>query len=392
MSLINQMLQDLDARQAVQGAGVKLRSEIRPLPPVPASRWPWMVAVLAGVVVVAAGSFLFLGRQAPALPVPPATLEQPPVVPTAEIAVSVPAADSAVPSAEDSPAAASPTEQETVQPVSPPELEGSLRIADVLAEPSRKQRGEKKESDKPLPVAKKEERRDEQQDSLTGRPAQEKKAAVAVVPPAPPAVDDRAAKTVSIEKTEATAQPRDRVEVAYRNAIAAVNQGRVSEALDTLQEILQQDNLHVAARQLRVRLLLEAGRADEAVQALQDGLQILPAQTGWAMSLARLQVERGEVAAAAQTLQHSMPVASANPDYLGFTAHVLQRLGRHREAAELYQTATRIAPGDGRWWLGLGLVMEAEGRNDQAVAAFQRAHQAGNLSRELMALVEQKLR
>ncbi len=47
---------------------------------------------------------------------------------------------------------------------------------------------------------------------------------------------------------------------------------------------------------------------------------------------------------------------------------------------------------DGRWWLGLGLAMESEGRNDQAVAAFLRARQCGNLSRELSALVEQKLR
>ena len=390
MSLINQMLQDLDARQAMPGAGMKLPGEIRPLPPVPASRGHWMAAILAGATVVAVGALFFLGPETPA---PPASPAQPPLALSGDTNVSTaPAVDSAAAAAsttsEEPLVSVSSSAQETVQPVSPPELGASLRIADVLADPSRKQRGEKAQMDKPLPAA----RKDEKQDSPVGQPAPEKKAAVAAVPPMAPVVEDRAAKTVSIEKTEAAVQPRDRVEAAYRKAIAAVNQGRVNEALDALQEVLRQDNLHVAARQLRVRLLLEAARTDEAVQSLQDGLQVLPAQTGWAMSLARLQVERGEVAAAAQTLQHSMPAASANPDYLGFTAHVLQRLGRHREAAELYQTATRIAPGDGRWWLGLGLAMEAEGRNDQAIVAFQRAHQAGNLSRELMTLVEQKLR
>ena len=399
------MLQDLDARQAVHGAGVKLPGEIRPLPPVPASRWPWMAAVLAGVAAVAAGTFFFMVQETPAPSAPLPALVSPPVVLSGDVSVSsAPTADSASAAAsttfEEPLVSVNSAAQEAVQPVSVTELGGSLRIADVLAEPARRQRTEKPQADKPLAEEKRvekrderrEERRDEKQDGMTGRPAQEKKAAVAAAPPVVPVVEDRAAKTVSIEKTEATAQPRDRVDAAYRKAIAAVNQGRVNEALDALQEVLRQDNLHVAARQLRVRLLLEAARTDEAVQALQDGLQALPAQTGWAMSLARLQVERGEVAAAAQTLQHSMPVASANPDYLGFTAHVLQRLGRHREAAEFYQTATRIAPGDGRWWLGLGLAMEAEGRNDQAVTAFQRAHQAGNLSRELMTLVEQKLR
>lgn len=400
MSLINQMLRDLDARQAVHGAGLKLRSEVRPLPPVPASRWPWGVAVLAGATVIAVGAFLFMLPETLAPPAAPASasvnLSGDASVSTPQAADSASAAASTTSAAGGLPVSVASSEQEMAQPVPSTELGASLRIADVLAEPARKQRTEKTQTDKPLPEAKKvdkgDERQDEKQESLTGRKAPEQKGTVAAVSPVAPVVDPRAGKAVSIEKTDATAQPRDRVEAAYRKAIAAVNQGRVNEALDALQEVLRQDSLHVAARQLRVRLLLEAGRTDEAVQALQDGLLALPAQTGWAMSLARLQLERGEVAVAAQTLQHSMPVASANPDYLGFTAHVLQRLGRHREAAELYQTATRIAPGDGRWWLGLGLSMEAEGRNDQAVIAFQRAYQAGNLSRELMTLVEQKLR
>ena len=390
MSLINQMLQDLDARQAAHGAGVKLPGEVRPLPPDPASRWPWMALALAGGVVIAAGSVFFLSQEASEPPVLPATLTQPPAALADATTVStVPAADSASAVSEERPESDSPSAQKTEQPVLPPALGVSLRIADALAEPSKKQRGTRKDTDTSLPLAK---NNDEKQDSLARRPAQAQAAPASSPSLAAPVADDRAAKTVSIEKTDAAAQPRDRVEAAYRKAIAAVNQGRVNEALDALQEVLRQDNLHVAARQLRVRLLLEAGRTEEAVQALRDGLQALPAQTGWAMSLARLQVERGEVAAAAQTLQYSMPVASANPDYLGFTGHVLQRLGRYKEAAELYQTAARIAPGDGRWWLGLGLAMEAEGRNDQAVAAFQRAHQSGNLSRELMTLVEQKLR
>jgi MSHA biogenesis protein MshN len=128
------------------------------------------------------------------------------------------------------------------------------------------------------------------------------------------------------------------------------------------------------------------------MQVLREGLQAQPARTAWAMTLARLQVDRGNLAGAAQTLQYSLPAAFDNADYLGFSGHLQQRLGKGKEAAELYQAATRLAPDDGRWWLGLGLAMESEGRYDQAHAAFGRAQQCGNLSRELAALVEQKLR
>ena len=125
---------------------------------------------------------------------------------------------------------------------------------------------------------------------------------------------------------------------------------------------------------------------------LRDGIAGQPAQLGWAMSLARLQVDRGELDGAWQTLDHTLPAAGNNPDYLGFAANVLQRLGRHGEAADQYRKATRIAPADGRWWLGLGWCLDAQGQAAEAREAFLHARQSGNLSPELLALIDQKLR
>ena len=208
---------------------------------------------------------------------------------------------------------------------------------------------------------------------------------------APPAVG-KSAKESTIERSDSAGSPRARAESEYRKAIDAVNQGRVAEAVDGLTRVLRDDPLHTGARQLQVKLLLEAGRGDEALLALHVGLQGQPAQLGWAMTLARLQVDRGDLAGAWQTLEFSLPAAERNADYQGFAAHVLQRLGRQREAAVYYQAATRLVPGDGRWWLGLGLAMEAEGRVSESREALLRAKQCGNLNSALSALVEQKLR
>jgi len=195
-----------------------------------------------------------------------------------------------------------------------------------------------------------------------------------------------------IERTPAAGSPHDRAESDYRKAIAAVNQGRVSEAMDSLRSALHQDSLHVASRQLLVKLLLEAGNQDEAIRMLRDGIAGQPAQLGWAMSLARLQVDRGELNEAWKALEHSLPAAGNSPDYLGFAANVLQRLGRHDEAADQYRKAARIAPADGRWWLGLGWSLDAQGQTTEAREAFLRARQSGNLSPELLTLIDQKLR
>lgn len=377
MSLINQMLQDLDARREAHGVGVTLPNDVRPLPPVQASRLPWALAALAGTVAAAMGAYLVLRE--PAAPVPAVAVAQ---------AVPVPVAVPPVAAPEPADPPAAPTERVTEAPAV--NAEGGLRLADVLSSP------ETRPAVKPAAARSEALKKPAETRPVTEKPANAKpEPSRREKPPEMPSAsvsESRTMKNASIEKTEAAVQPRDRAETAYRKAIASVNQGRVNEALDILHDVLRIDGLHVASRQLLVRLLLEARRVDEAVQVLQEGLQAQPAHTGWAMSLARLQVDRGDLDGAAQTLQQSLPAAFGNPDYLGFAGHLQQRLGHGKDAADLYQAAARLAPNDGRWWLGLGLAMESEGRNDQALAAFLRARQCGNLSRELAALVEQKLR
>ena len=51
MSLINRMLQDLDARRA--GHGVRLHGAVRPLPPPKASRWPLLLGFVAMLALAA---------------------------------------------------------------------------------------------------------------------------------------------------------------------------------------------------------------------------------------------------------------------------------------------------------------------------------------------------
>jgi MSHA biogenesis protein MshN len=378
MSLINQMLQDLDSRRAAHGVGSRLPNDVRPLPKPQASPLPIIVGVLV-LLVLAGGFALFLWETRPqAVPTPLALL-----APEPERSVK----------AEPTTIAPAPSSASTLQ-----ELGGSLRMAEVIKPPTEKllaAKADRTSSASAKPVV----AHGKTDDERSPVPASESTIPVANGPiaqgsgkSARTTRDGFVATNPMIERTDATGLPRERAEADYRKAISAVNQGRIAEAVDGLRNALRQEPLHIASRQLLVKLLLEAKQPDEAAQVLQDGLQGQPAQLGWAMSLARLQVDRKDLTGAWQTLDYSLPAAGSNADYQGFTAHVLQRLGRHKEAAEHYQTATRLSPGEGRWWLGLGLALEEEGRVKEAREAFLRARQSGNLGAELSALVEQKLR
>lgn len=385
MSLINQMLQDLDARRAAHGVGSALPNDVRPLPVVQNSRLPLILGIVV-LLVAAAGLAYYQWGMRPELapPAAPAVITPVVVVPVVPpLAQPVPEPEVIV---QPEPPIAEPAPPD-IQALN--NLGGSLRMAESISPPA-----EKKVVTKPVatPTA------PEKSSPAEKKPADNRGKAIALDAPAPaspvvsPSASNPSAKPPMIEKTVSVGSPRERAEVEYRKAIVAVNQGRVVEALDGLRIVLKLDGFHVASRQLLVKLLLEANQPEDAIQVLQDGLKGQPAHLGWAMSLARLQVDRGDLAGAWQTLNYSLPAAGSNPDYQGFAAHLLQRLGRNKEAAERYQAAARLSPGDGRWWLGLGLAWEAEERSAEAREAFLRARQSGNLSAELLAMIEQKLR
>ncbi|MEI7430229.1 MAG: tetratricopeptide repeat protein [Betaproteobacteria bacterium] len=400
MSLINQMLQDIDARQSDASGRTPLPNEVRALPLKRKSRTPVLLGVLVLAVLALGFSVIELDlwpREEALAVVPPPVSAVPVVVaPVAPAeAVTAPVQEKVTPS--ETPVA--PVEP-TVLPLQ--NVEGNLRLSDAITPPEEKKL-EKKPEVKPLaatvspaptptPVPSAKTVVAENKPAAAQNKIEPHERAVPATPSVPLAVAGKSGKTSTIERTDAAGSSRERADAEYRKAINAVNQGRVFEALEGLRNALRQDGQHSASRQLLVKLLLEAKQPEEAIQVLRDGLLVQPAHTGWAMTLARLQIDRGDLAGAWQTLDHASPAAGNSADFQGFAAHVLQRLGRQKDAAERYQAATRLSPGEGRWWLGLGLAFEAEGRSTESREAFLRAKQCGNLSPELGAMVEQKLR
>ena len=99
--------------------------------------------------------------------------------------------------------------------------------------------------------------------------------------------------------------PAQQAENQYRKALELMQQGRMTRAMESLTQTLQLDASHSAARQTLAGLLVDAQRFDEAERRLQEGLNRLdpdqPGQPALAMILARLQVERGNTRAGLAT-------------------------------------------------------------------------------------------
>lgn len=387
MSLINKMLQDLDARGGKPGAALG-QQELRPVA-MPRKRLLPVLLGVGAVAVVAMGAGSWYGwhyftshtvkpRPAPVMvvvPQAPASAPVPAGTAPAQAPVPAAAADTASVPASGSAAADTASPARVGGDNGAPVLNEEADSGGVSRARHRKHAHAAEAQAKPQVQA---ERGKEERASHHGEKAK------AVAKPANREEGAQAASGVSRDLG-----PEQLAENRYRRALQALQEGRTSEALVELQRAVELAPRHEAARQTLVTLLIENHRTNEASQQLQQALTLDSRQPDMAMLLARLQLENG--GPALDTLMRTLPYAGENPEYQGFVAAVLQRAQRHGEAVEHYQAALKLAPQKGVWWMGLGISLQAEKRLPEARAAYTRAKAASGMTPELQAFLDRKL-
>jgi MSHA biogenesis protein MshN len=178
----------------------------------------------------------------------------------------------------------------------------------------------------------------------------------------------------------------------YRQALANLQQGRVAEAQENLSQALEANPANQDARQTLAGLLLDNKRNDEARTTLAAGLVITPEQSNFRIALARLQVEAGDRSGALNTLEQGAAYGKSNADYQSFLATMLQRVDRHEEAINHYNAALSINSSSTSSLVGLGISLQAVGKLQSAQDAFTRAQSYATLSPELSQFVDLQLK
>ncbi len=385
MSVINQMLRDLDRRtmpaeRAIYASRIERASSHR-------FAWrQWLVAsvVIAGGIALSmtVANMQWSTHRAVLSGIDPA-----PAAPDARLAAITPAV----------PEAARPALQPTTPVEAPAVVRDSeqVRSASTVAPPS---------AHKPIeraPTAKVAAR----QSASARDPLNQSTelAALAVQPPPSgnaadraraPAIDLPRANTSPTPETDQRIIREDATRTAdseYRYAAALMDQGRLKEAQQRLHNALDLNARHEAARQTLAALLLEERSYDAAAEVLSTGLRHNPAQTNFAVALSRLHLERGNMPAAIAVLREHASHAIAHPEYRAFAAALYGKSGAHADAIVEYEAALKLAPQMGSWWIGLGLAYEAEDHTEAATDAYRKARATGALSASLNQFIERKL-
>ncbi|MBI5784249.1 MAG: tetratricopeptide repeat protein [Rhodocyclales bacterium] len=284
MSLINQMLRDLDEREASALERNGMAAQVRALPREKGFPWASVLPIAVGAGIAAAGIWLAHDASSPAAASAPSA----PPMPIAP-----------------SPAAMAMPVLVVPMPTEPAEAATESTVAATA---------ESLQLDYRI--------------SQQSRSAEKPAAPVAAAPAQPAQIDKRP-----------LAPPANSAEGEYRKALAAYRQGRPNEAAEGFQNALRLDPRHVSARQALLSLLLEQRHWPEAQAAATEGLALVPAQPGWAMILARLQVEQGQLAEAEQTMAAHAAHGERSPDYQAFHGLLLEKLQRPQEARAAFTRA-----------------------------------------------------
>lgn len=349
MSVVNRMLEQLDARGAPRPEGA---------PPAAAagsgSSRRLALIVIAGGLALA----VLLFAELPGLGSPPlaqAAAEAP--QPTADVAA--PAAATAPAPAATTPQAVPPTAADTVMTAAAP-VAVAARPAAVAALP-------------PPPA----------ETTSTGATA------VAVAAPASALAQPPLPLPARIERRALPQTTAQRAAALLAQAHQLTQTGQREAARSALAQALEAEPRLTAARHLGAVLAFEAGDGEAAAELLRTGLRLEPAQPALAMLLAQVLVAQHRLDEALHALDaHGLHDADAE----GLRGGILAQSGRHAEALRAYEAAARMQPGNPKWWFGLGVTLESMGQPGTARQAYQRALAIGLPSDQLVQYAEQRLR
>ena len=384
MSLINQVLLDLDQRHAPAGVLPLARGVL------PRRRPSWFLRWGAALVAVGAGAGIVVAtsRAAPStaiavMPVAPVAPVMPvtPVAPVMRTALAAPAS------------VVAPAATPTVVAMAASSASPSIAVATIGTPANAKPMTSMPTVASPLvPPAKAIDSAPAAKvamlTSIARASARRSIATPAIA--APPAL----APDTSVQKRDRPLSARERADAEYQRGLALHQQGQAEAARAAFAAALSEDARHAPARQALAVALLADGRADEAETVLAQGLELQPREAQLASTLARIKADRHDIAGAIGVLKAALPAGAGTkadaPAARALLATLQQRNAEHAEAIENYAAALRLVPGNGPWWIGLGVSLAAAGRSENAREAFERARTT-ELTPDLARYVEQRL-
>ncbi len=202
-----------------------------------------------------------------------------------------------------------------------------------------------------------------------------------------PVADDQA----YIEKVPQPLTSDQLAERDYQTAINLIQANHWQDATVLLQQILLRTPDASAARTALITLLIKQNQLAEAETIVQAGLALQPHNPAFTKLAAQILLLQNNPERALAILKTAAPVLTTDPDYYALMAALYQKLGYVLKSAQIYEQLVAFNGNNAIWWLGLATSLETAGKNKAALEAYQNANIAGNLSPQLQSYVNARM-
>jgi len=172
--------------------------------------------------------------------------------------------------------------------------------------------------------------------------------------------------------------PQDLANQKYSRAEQAILDEEITQAEQLFEEILLLQPSHKAARKQLAALWFGRQSYQPALNLLSQGLALTPQDNEYRLMKARIYLSQEQAERALETL---LPLADyPNVEYQALLANTAQQQGQFVSAITAYQQLVNLQSNKGRWWLGLAIAFDSNSQFLKAAQAYQMAIAQQNLS------------
>ncbi|SHJ78846.1 MSHA biogenesis protein MshN [Malonomonas rubra DSM 5091] len=193
-------------------------------------------------------------------------------------------------------------------------------------------------------------------------------------------------------KKTAPLSPEERAQALYLQSLSVLQQGDDVVAENNLLQALELNPNHQAARLQLINLLRQNNRVAEAFSQVEMGLQLHPQSHMLRKDMARQLLSAGRLDEAIATLNYTpFPAMAQDLEYHALLAALLQESGDYQHAIPIYRGLLSYQPQESMWWLGLAISLDQSGDAEQAKSAYLKVAGQQGLRADLADYVASRL-
>jgi MSHA biogenesis protein MshN len=182
---------------------------------------------------------------------------------------------------------------------------------------------------------------------------------------------------------------RDQLQV--QDALRLANSNQNGLAMQQLREFVDDNPSAHNSREAMIKLAMQRGDLGTAEQLLETGLALDAGRAGYRKLQARMMLSTGRAEEAMQVLSTRIPIIHDDVEYHDILATAYLSVQSYDKAAQSYEALVQQNRSEGRWWYGLASAWDSLGRTRDAGLAYQQALKLTNLSAALRERSQQRV-